>query len=186
MTVSDLFRRWAKAGVWQRVHDALRDQVRVRSGRRPLPTAAIIDSQTVRGADTVAWASSGYDAGKKTKGRKRHIAGEALGLLLAVVVTPASIQDRDGAHRLLVALHARVCVVSHVWADGGYTGRLLSWANNVLTITVEVVKRIDKITGFAVLPRRWVVERTFGWIPSTAAASVTARPCPAITKPWST
>jgi transposase len=80
------------------------------------------------------------------------------------VVTPASIQDRDGAHRLLVALGARFCVVSHVWADGGYTGRLLSWVNNVLTITVEAVKRTDKITGFAVLARRWVVERTFGWI----------------------
>jgi transposase len=88
MTVYDLFHRWAKAGVWQRVHDALRDQVRVRSGRRPLPTAAIIDSPTVRGADTVAWASSGYDAGKKTKGRKRHIAVDTLGLLLAVVVSP--------------------------------------------------------------------------------------------------
>jgi transposase len=100
----------------------------------------------------------------KTKGRKRHIAVDTLGLLLAVVVTPASIQDRDGAHRLLVALRARFCVVSHVWADGGYTGRLLSWVNNVLTITVEAVKRTDKITGFAVLARRWVVERTFGWI----------------------
>lgn len=100
----------------------------------------------------------------KIKGRKRHIAVDALGLLLAVVVTTASIQDRDGAHRLLVALRARFCVVSHVWADGGYTGRLLSWANNVLTIAVEVAKRTDKITGFAVLPRRWVVERTFGWI----------------------
>jgi transposase len=164
MTVYDLFRRWAKAGVWQRVHDALRDQVRVRAGRRPVPTAAIIDSQTVRGADTVPWASSGYDAGKKTKGRKRHIAVDTLGLLLAVVITPASIQDRDGAHRLLVALRAHFCTVSHVWADGGYTGRLLSWANNVLALTVEVVKRTDKITGFAVLPRRWVVERTFGWI----------------------
>ena len=80
------------------------------------------------------------------------------------MVTPASIQDRDGAHCLLVALRARFCVVSHVWADGGYTGRLLSWVNNVLTITVEAVKRTDKITGFAVLSRRWVVERTFGWI----------------------
>jgi transposase len=164
MTVYDLFRRWAKAGVWQRVHDALRDQVRVRAGRQPLPTAAIIDSQTVRGADTVPLASSGYDAGKKTKGRKRHIAVDTLGLLLAVVVTAASIQDRDGAHRLLVALRARFCTVSCVWADGGYAGRLLNWANNVLALTVEVVKRTDKITGFAVLPRRWVVERTFGWI----------------------
>jgi transposase len=92
------------------------------------------------------------------------IVDSAPGLLLAVVVTPASIQDRDGAHCLLVALRARFCVVFHVWADGGYTGRLLSWVNNVLTIAVEAVKRTDKITGFEVLSRRWVVERTFGWI----------------------
>ncbi len=164
MTIYDIFRRWTKNGAWQRVHDALRDQVRRRAGRRPLPTAAIIDAQTVRGADTVPNTSSGYDAGKKTKGRKRHIAVDTLGLLLAVVVTAASIQDRDGAHRLLAALRARFSTVSHVWADGGYTGRLVTWAKQVLTLTVEVVKRTDTMTGFVVLPRRWVVERTFGWI----------------------
>jgi transposase len=164
MTIYGIFHRWAKTGAWQRVHDALRDQVRVRAGRRPLPTAAIIDSQTVRGADTVPTASSGYDGGKKTKGRKRHIAVDTLGLLLAVVVTAASIQDRDGAHRLLVALRARCSTVSYIWADGGYAGRLLTWAKTVLPLTVEVVKRTDKIAGFVVLPRRWVVERTFGWI----------------------
>jgi transposase len=164
MTVDDLFRRWAKAGAWQRVHDALRDQVRVHAGRRPLPTAAIIDSQTIRGADTVPSTSSGYDAGKKTKGRKRHIATDTLGLILAIVITAASIHDRDGAHRLLHALRTRFSTVSHVWADGGYAGRLLTWARKALSLTVEVVKRTDKIPGFAVLPRRWVVERNFGWI----------------------
>jgi transposase len=164
MTVYDAFRRWAKTGVWQRVHDALRDQVRVRAGRRALPTAAIIDAQTVRGADTVPNASAGYDAGKKTKGRKRHIATDTLGLLLAVVVTAASIQDRDGAHHLLVALRARFSTVAHVWADGGYSGRLLTWAKQVVSLSVEVVKRTDDMAGFVVLPRRWVVERTFGWI----------------------
>ena len=85
-------------------------------------------------------------------------------MLLAVVVTAASIQDRDGAHRLLVALRARCSTVSYIWADGGYAGRLLTWAKTVLSLTVEVVKRTDKIAGFVVLPRRWVVERTFGWI----------------------
>jgi transposase len=163
-TVYDMFWRWAKAGVWKRVHDALRDQVRVRAGRNPLPTAAIIDSQTVRGADTVPNTSSGYDAGKKTKGRKRHIAVDTMGLLLAVVVTAASIQDRDGAHALLALLRERFSTVSLVWADGGYSGRLLTWAKTVLSLTVEVVKRTDNLTGFHVLPRRWVVERTFGWI----------------------
>jgi transposase len=87
-----------------------------------------------------------------------------MGLLLAVVVTAAHIQDRDGAHRLLAALHGRFSTISHVWADGGYAGRLLPWAKKVLSLTVEVVKRTDKISGFLVLPRRWVVERTFGWI----------------------
>jgi len=164
MTVYDVFRRWAKTGVWQRVHDALRDLARLHAGRDPLPTAAIIDSQTVRGADTVPSVSAGYDAGKKTKGRKRHIAVDTLGLLLAVVVTAASIQDRDGAHRLLARLHARFSTICHVWADGGYAGRLVVWAKKVLTLTVEVVKRTDTVPGFVVLPRRWVVERTFGWI----------------------
>lgn len=163
-TVYDIFRRWAKTKAWQRIHDALRDLVRVRAGRNPLATAAIIDSQTVRGADTVPTASAGYDAGKKTKGRKRHIATDTLGLLLAVVVTAANIQDRDGAHRLLVALRARFSTVSHLWVDGGYAGRLVVWARNVLSLTLEVVKHTDKTAGFLVLPRRWVVERTFGWI----------------------
>lgn len=163
-TVYGIFGRWAKAGAWQRVHDALRDLVRVHAGREALPTAAIIDSQTVRGADTVPASSAGYDAGKKTKGRKRHIAVDTMGLLLAVVVTAAHIQDRDGAHRLLVALRARFSTIAHIWADGGYAGRLLPWAKKALSYTVEVVKRTDKISGFVVLPRRWVVERTFGWI----------------------
>jgi transposase len=102
--------------------------------------------------------------GNKTKGRKRHIAVDTLGLVLAVVVTAANIQDRDGAHRLLAALHARFSTVSHIWADGGYAGRLLPWTRKVLSFVVEVVKRTDSVAGFLVLPRRWVVERTFGWI----------------------
>ncbi len=163
-TIYDIFRRWAKTGVWQRVHDALRDLVRVHAGRDALPTAAIVDSQTVRAADTVPSSTAGYDAGKKTKGRKRHIATDTGGLLLAVIVTAANVQDRDGAHRVLAALRERVSTVRHVWADGGYAGRLVTWATTVLSLTVQIVKRTDKAAGFVVLPRRWVVERTFGWI----------------------
>jgi transposase len=163
-TVYGLFRRWVRAGAWQRVHDALRDRVRATEGRDPAPTAAIIDSQSVRGADTVPARSRGYDAGKKVNGRKRHIATDTGGLLLAVVVTVAGLQDRDAAHQLLVLLRARFATVGHVWADGGYAGRLLVWAHRVLAFTVEIVKRTDDLTGFHVLPRRWVVERTFGWI----------------------
>ena len=163
-TVYGLFGRWARQGMWQQIHDALRDLVRVHEGRDPLPTAAIIDSQSVRGADTVPGTTRGYDAGKKVNGRKRHIAVDTGGLLLAVVVTIAGIQDRDAAHRLLTGLRGRFSTVSLVWADGGYAGRLVIWARKVLALTVEVVKRTDDVKGFAVLPRRWVVERTFAWI----------------------
>ena len=163
-TVYGLFRRWVTAGAWQQIHDALRDQARLRAGRAPAPTAAIIDSQSVRGADTVPTASRGYDAGKKVNGRKRHIAVDTNGLLLTVVVTIAAIQDRDAGLRLLGALRARFSTISLVWADAGYAGRLVTWAGTVLHLVVEIVKRCDDLTGFHVLPRRWVVERTFAWI----------------------
>lgn len=163
-TVYGLFRRWAKAGAWQQIHDALRDLVRVHAGRAPTPTAAIIDSQSVRGADTVPQRSRGYDAGKKVNGRKRHIAVDTNGLLLAVLVTIAGIQDRDAAHRLLTALRAGFSTIALVWADAGYAGRLVRWAHTVLAVTVQIVKRTDDRAGFQVLPRRWVVERTLAWI----------------------
>ncbi|MDQ6848410.1 MAG: transposase, partial [Actinomycetota bacterium] len=130
--VYGVFRRWARTGAWQAIHDALRDLVRVYEGRNPTPTAAIIESQSVRGADTVATTSRGYDAGKKINGRKRHIAVDTGGVLLAVVVTIAGIQDRDAGHRLLAALTARFHTISLVWADGGYAGRLVIWAKKVL------------------------------------------------------
>jgi transposase len=164
MTVYDIFRRWTKAGVWQRVHDALRDQARVRAGRKPVPTAAIIDSQSVRGADTVPRTSRGWDNGKKVGGRKRHIATDTLGLLLVVLVTAANVQDRDAAHRLLATLRERFGTIRLTWADAGYTGRLVTWAHQVLRLAVTIVKRSEDTHRFVVLPRRWVVERTFAWI----------------------
>jgi transposase len=158
------FERWAARGLPQRIVDRLRDQLRVGAGRAALPTAAIIDSQTVRGADTVGAATSGYDGGKKTKGRKRHVAVDSNGWLLAVLVTAASVQDRDAGHRLLALLRERFTTITLVWADGGYAGRLVTWATAVLALAVTVVKRTDDVRGFVVLPRRWVVERTFGWL----------------------
>ena len=133
-------------------------------GRRELPTACSIDSQSVKAADTVGAASRGFDGGKKINGRKRHIAVDTLGLLLAVVVTAASVQDRDGACPLLAMLRERFSTIILVWADGGYAGRLVSWAAGVLRLSVTVVKRSDDTRGFVVVPRRWVVERTFGWL----------------------
>jgi len=163
-TVYSTFRRWVRTGAWQHMHDMSRDQVRVRAGRKATPTAAIIDSQSVRGADTVPAASRGWDNGKKVGGRKRHIAVDCLGLVLAVVVTAASVRDRDGAHPLLALLRQRFSTITLAWADGGYAGRLVTWATQALRLTITVVKRTQEMTGFTVLPRRWVVERTFAWI----------------------
>jgi transposase len=146
------------------LHDALRDRARVAAGRRPTPTAAVIDSASVRGADTVPARSRGYHAGKRINGRKRHLAVDTGGLLLAVAVTIAGIQDRDGAHRLLVALRAKFSTIALIWADGGYAGRLVDWAKSVLGFAVTIVKRTDDLAGFQVIPRRWVVERTLAWI----------------------
>jgi transposase len=124
----------------------------------------VIDSASVRGADTVPARSRGYDAGKRVNGRKRHLAVDTGGLLLAVVVTIAGLQDRDGACRLLAVLRAKFSTIGLVWADGGYAGRLVTWAQKVLAFTVTIVKRTDDLTGFRVIPRRWVVERTLAWI----------------------
>jgi transposase len=158
------FERWGARELPRRLADRLRGRIRIACGRSELPTAAVIDAQTVRGADTVPAVSAGYDAGKKTKGRKRNIATDCLGLLLVVTVTAASVQDRDGAHRLLAPLRERFSTISLVWADGGYAGRLVVWAKDVLRLAVTIIKRSDNVAGFVVLPRRWVVERTFGWL----------------------
>ena len=157
-------RSWQASGATRRMHDELREQVRVLAGRRPQPTAAIIDSQSVKAADTVAKASRGYDAGKKIEGRKRHLAVDVMGLILVIVVTAASVQDRDGARPLLWRLAASFRTVTLVWADGGYAGKLVTWAASTLHRTLQIVKRPDNLHTFQVLPRRWVVERTFGWI----------------------
>lgn len=163
-TVYHYFAGWEAAGLTQDVLDALRDRVRLADGRVAAPSAAIIDSQSVKAAETVASTSRGYDAGKKINGRKRHIAVDTLGLLLLVLVTAASVQDRDGARTLLDHLAASCRRVRLIWADGGYAGKLVHWARNNLTIALQIVKRTDTTAGFVVLPRRWVVERTLAWI----------------------
>jgi transposase len=118
----------------------------------------------VKAADTVGADTRGYDAGKRINGRKCHVVVDSLGLLLTVLVTAASVQDRDGAFRLLALLRERFSTITLVWADGGYAGRLVSWACQVLALTLTIIKRSDDTTGFAVLPHRWAVERTFGWL----------------------
>jgi transposase len=119
--------------------------------------------KAVKAAETVAKPGRGFDAGKKINGRKRHIAVDVMGLLLVIVVTAASVQDRDAARELLWHLRSRVRTITLVWADGGYAGKLLDWAQANLRLTVEIVKR-TAAHAFVVLRRRWVVERTFAWI----------------------
>lgn len=164
-TVYGYFARWRDDGTLDALHDALREQVRrKREGRKPAPSAGIVDSQSVKGADTVPAATRGYDAGKKINGRKRHIVTDTVGLLLVVMVSAACIQDRDGGRGILRLLHGGLASVSLVYADGGYQGRLVAIAKSAWGIVLEIVRKPADQRGFAVLPRRWVVERTFSWL----------------------
>lgn len=164
-TVHGFFTRWSKAGVFDKIRDQLREKIRSRAGRNPAPSAAVIDSQSVKAAETVGRPSRGYDGGKKIDGRKRHIATDTQGLLLVVLITAASVQDRAAARDLLSALHTAYRGITWVWADGGYTSKaLVDWAQDTLHLTFDIVKKIVGQTTFIILPRRWVVERTFSWI----------------------
>ncbi|MFI9825810.1 IS5 family transposase [Streptomyces sp. NPDC052013] len=157
------FARWRDVGLVAELHDRLREAVRDSEGRGAEPSAAVIDSQSVKADATVALTSRGFDAGKKINGRKRHLLTDTLGLLLAVLVTPASTTDRDAARLLLPAARDRFGRLARVWADGGYTGHLVDWSATQLGVVLDIVRRSDDISGFQALPRRWVVERSFAW-----------------------
>ncbi|MEI4274247.1 IS5 family transposase [Klenkia sp. LSe6-5] len=160
------FRTWSADGTWDRVHDALRDRVRAADGRAAQPTAAVLDAQSIKSSE--GGAAIGYDAGKRVRGRKRHLLVDTTGLLLAVMVTTASLQDRPGGRRLLTAARPRYPQLGKVWADGGYANvvdtSLVRHARDELGLDLEIVRRCDDVRGFQVLPRRWVVERSFGWL----------------------
>jgi putative transposase len=145
------------------MHDTLRDCLRKTEKGKVAPTAAIVDSQSVKTADQAG--ERGYDAGKKIKGRKRHIAVDTLGLLLAIQITTASTQDRDAAKSLIQLLVAMFGRLQIIWADGGYLGALVQWVKQLRPfgkLHLEIVRRTGK--GFRVLPKRWIVERTFAWL----------------------
>ena len=161
-TVYDYYAKWEKDGTTRKIHDLLRGKVREQAGRAAEPTAAIIDAQVVKASSNAPEASQGYDAGKKTEGRKRHIATDALGLLLALVITAAVVQDTNGGKQVTQQLAENHPTVTAGWVDGGYkTGFLEHAAGH--GITFEVVRKPEDQKGFAVLPRRWAVERAFGW-----------------------
>jgi transposase len=162
-TVYWYFVRWEQAKVTEQILPVVREQLRVQEGRNPQPSAGLIDSQSVKGADTVGRDSRGYDAGKKINGRKRFIVTDTLGLLLTVVVLSASMQDRDGAKPVLLETYLRT-PVRFVFADGAFAGRLLDWADTILAATLHIVRKPANQRGFAIIPRRWAVERTFAWI----------------------
>jgi transposase len=158
------FQRWSQRGLPHRLVERLRNRLRVRARRDAQPSAAIVDSQSVKAAETVSTASRGFDAGKKINGRKRHIAVDVEGFLLAVVVTAASIGDRMGAKLLVIALLDTCTRLKLIWADAGYDGApLTTWIRSVANITVQIIKRTE-LHVFRVVPRRWVVERSFGWL----------------------
>jgi len=151
-TVYTYFAAWRDDGTLARLHAGLRILVRTAAGRNPEPTAAVIDSQSVRAADTVPRASRGWDNAKKVNGRKRHIAVDTTGLVLDVVITAASVQDREAARPLLWNTHRACRHVRLVWADAGYTGKLATWAAT-LKMTLQIVAKRDP-HAFEVLPRR--------------------------------
>jgi transposase len=162
-TVFGFFARWAKDGTLLKILDHLRRRIRERGGYPPWPVALVVDSQSVKAANTVPKATSGYDPAKNLTGRKRHAAVDLGGLLVDLLVTPASLPDRDGARILLTRLHAAHPEITTVWADSAYAGELVTWARQELGITIVVVKKPADTKGFIVLPRRWVVERSLAW-----------------------
>ena len=190
-TVYDWFRRWRIDGTWERLNAELRELVRTRSGRSPLPSAAIADSQSAKRTG-VGGEQRGYDGDKKVRGRKRHLLVDTEGFVLKAKVHSAKVPDQDGLSLLLKSAGPEISSVKHMWVDAGYQGRGKRWAEEVMGLSVEVVRKPPKPIpeevakvwaeewakegkeidwerlmpprGFKVLPRRWVVERTFSWL----------------------
>ena len=162
-TVYGIFWRWRNDGTWQRIHDRLREKIRKAAGKKATPTVAIVDSQSIRTAE--GGEERGYDAGKKITGRKRHLAVDTLGLVLAVVVHGASWQDQHGAEWVMDKLGEEFCRLKVIFGDSAY-GRsgLPDWVKETFGWVLQTVLRPVGLKGFVVLPKRWIVERTFAWL----------------------
>ncbi len=156
------FRQWRTDGTWQRIHHRLRKYVRRAAGRKAKPTAGSVDSQSVKAAANRG--VRGYDGGKRLTGRKRHLLVDTMGLLLAVVVTAASVSDPAGARQLFGTLRGIGGKVRRVWTDGTYRGTLEEWVLEHTRFVLTPVLRPEGSSGWVLLARRWVVERTFAWL----------------------
>ncbi len=162
-TVQRYFHAWRDNGVWQTINHVLLMDGREAAGREASPSAGVIDSQSVK--TTASGGPRGYAAEKMVKGRKRHILTDTIGLPVGMIVTPADVQDRDGAPARLASLGSASPWLHHIFADGGDAGdRLKRALAGIGDGTIEIVKRSDAAKGFVLLPRRWVVERTFAWL----------------------
>jgi putative transposase len=172
-TVYYYFRKFQKLGIWQELNDALREKIRQKAGRKLSPSAAILDSQSVK--TTLVGGQRGFDAGKSVKGRKRHIIVDTLGLLLAVVVHRADIDERRGAGFVLARLNKRRVNfprLSVIFADGGYSGDFETQVKKTYKWLVEIIRKPFGIKTFVLLPKRWIVERTFAWLSHQRRLSV--------------
>jgi putative transposase len=163
-TVYATVRRWRLMGVWHRIHDALRRAVRTQAARHPEPSAAIMESQSIKTTEE-SGVIKGDDGGKQVKGRKRHVLVDTLGLLLSVSVTPAHTSDQEGARRLLAGLTPLPPRLELIWADGAYSGDVLArWCATEGAWCLEIITRKPQAQGFVVRPWCWIVERTLAWM----------------------